>query len=78
MARSAEIIEANAADVARARENGISEYMIDRLTLDAGRIEAIADAVRQIADLPDPVGEVIGATPCPTGWSCASSGCRSA
>ncbi|GIH79456.1 gamma-glutamyl phosphate reductase [Planobispora longispora] len=67
VARSAEIIEANAADVARARENGISEYMIDRLTLDAGRIEAIADAVRQIADLPDPVGEVIRGNTLPNG-----------
>ncbi|WP_141704195.1 glutamate-5-semialdehyde dehydrogenase [Planobispora rosea] len=67
VARSAEIIEANAVDVARARENGTSEYMIDRLTLDAGRIEAIADAVRQIADLPDPVGEVIRGNTLPNG-----------
>ncbi|GAA3441191.1 glutamate-5-semialdehyde dehydrogenase [Planomonospora venezuelensis] len=67
VARSAEIVEANAVDVARARENGTSEYMIDRLGLDAGRIEAIAEAVRQVADLPDPVGEVIRGNTLPNG-----------
>ncbi|MBG0830396.1 glutamate-5-semialdehyde dehydrogenase [Planomonospora sp. ID67723] len=67
VARSAEIVEANALDVAKARENGTSEYMIDRLSLDAGRIEAIAEAVRQVADLPDPVGEVIRGNTLPNG-----------
>ncbi|GGL17880.1 glutamate-5-semialdehyde dehydrogenase [Planomonospora parontospora] len=67
VARSAEIIEANAIDVARARENGTSEYMVDRLSLDAARIEAVADAVRQVADLPDPVGEVVRGSTLPNG-----------
>ncbi|GAA4091624.1 glutamate-5-semialdehyde dehydrogenase [Nonomuraea soli] len=61
------IVEANALDVAKARESGTSEAMIDRLRLDAGRIEAIAEAVRQIADLPDPVGEVARGSTLPNG-----------
>jgi glutamate-5-semialdehyde dehydrogenase len=57
--RTGAIVAANDKDVARAREGGTSEAMIDRLRLDAGRVEKIAEAVRQVADLPDPVGEVI-------------------
>ncbi|GAA0942601.1 glutamate-5-semialdehyde dehydrogenase [Nonomuraea longicatena] len=64
---SAEIVAANAEDVERAREQGISEAMIDRLRLDAARIEAIAEAVRQVADLPDPVGEVVRGGTLPNG-----------
>jgi glutamate-5-semialdehyde dehydrogenase len=45
--------------VARARETGTSEYMIDRLSLSEQRVIAIADAVRKVAALPDPVGEVV-------------------
>ncbi|QQL43876.1 glutamate-5-semialdehyde dehydrogenase [Sulfuriroseicoccus oceanibius] len=56
---TAEIIEANAKDLAAAEENGLSSAMIDRLTLDDGRVKAIADAVRQIVKLDDPVGAVI-------------------
>ncbi|MDF5755273.1 glutamate-5-semialdehyde dehydrogenase [Spongiactinospora sp. TRM90649] len=67
VARSAEIVEANAADVARAREGGTAEAMIDRLRLDPGRIEAIARAVRDIAELPDPVGEVVRGNTLPNG-----------
>jgi len=50
-ARSAEILEANARDVAAATR------LVDRLRLDQGRLEAIAAAVEQVADLPDPLGE---------------------
>jgi len=67
VAATDEIIEANAEDVARAEESGTSAAMIDRLRLDAGRIEAIAAAARQIADLPDPVGEVVRGTTLPNG-----------
>ncbi|GAA4236316.1 glutamate-5-semialdehyde dehydrogenase [Streptosporangium album] len=67
VARSAEIVTANALDVDRARQSGISEYMIDRLRLDEGRVGAIAEAVRQVADLPDPVGEVIRGNTLPNG-----------
>jgi glutamate-5-semialdehyde dehydrogenase len=58
-ARQAGILEANAKDLARATENGLSKAMIDRLTLDPKRVKAIADAVREVASLPDPVGEVL-------------------
>ncbi|MER5627634.1 glutamate-5-semialdehyde dehydrogenase [Streptosporangium sp. NPDC002544] len=67
VAGSAEIVAANALDVEKARESGTSEYMIDRLSLDEARIEAIAEAVRQVADLPDPVGEVIRGNTLPNG-----------
>lgn len=62
-----EIIEANAVDVDKAREGGTSEAMIDRLRLDEARIEAIAQAVRDIAELPDPVGEVVRGGTLPNG-----------
>jgi glutamate-5-semialdehyde dehydrogenase len=58
-ARQAGILEANAKDLARARENGLSSAMIDRLTLDPKRMAAVAAAVREVATLPDPVGEVL-------------------
>jgi glutamate-5-semialdehyde dehydrogenase len=53
------ILEANAKDVAKATADGLSTAMIDRLTLNPKRLEAMADGVRQVAALPDPVGEVI-------------------
>src|SRR5258708_5825942 len=58
VARVPEIVKANEGDVARARETGTAEYMIDRLSLSEQRIIAIADALRKVAALPDPVGEV--------------------
>ncbi|MCA2229895.1 glutamate-5-semialdehyde dehydrogenase [Nonomuraea aurantiaca] len=67
VAHTAEIVEANAKDVAQAREQGTPEAMIDRLRLDGPRIEAFAEAVRQVADLPDPVGEVIRGSTLPNG-----------
>jgi glutamate-5-semialdehyde dehydrogenase len=62
-ARQTLILEANAKDLFRATANGLSKAMIDRLTLDAKRLKAVADAVREVAALPDPVGEVL------TEWS---------
>ncbi|QKG21303.1 glutamate-5-semialdehyde dehydrogenase [Actinomadura verrucosospora] len=67
VAAAPEIVKANASDVARAREGGTSEYMIDRLSLDERRIAAIADAVRQVAALPDPVGESVRGSVLPNG-----------
>ncbi|MBB5785407.1 glutamate-5-semialdehyde dehydrogenase [Nonomuraea jabiensis] len=64
---AAEIVEANAKDVEQARAQGTSEAMIDRLRLDEARVAAIAEAVRQVADLPDPVGEVVRGTTLPNG-----------
>ncbi|WP_131740877.1 glutamate-5-semialdehyde dehydrogenase [Actinomadura roseirufa] len=62
-----QIVKANEADVARARANGVSEYMIDRLSLSAERIAAIAAAVREVAALPDPVGESVRGGVLPNG-----------
>lgn len=59
IARQDELLAANALDIAAAEENGLSSAMIDRLRLDEKRIAAMADGVRQVASLPDPVGEVI-------------------
>ena len=66
-ARAPEIVEANAGDVTRARESGTSDALIDRLTLTAPRVEAIAQALRDVAALPDPVGEVIRGYTLPNG-----------
>lgn len=54
-----EILVANAKDVAAMVEKGAAASFIDRLTLDEGRVEAIASGLEAIADLPDPVGSVI-------------------
>lgn len=55
----AAIIDANAADVAAARDNGISTTLIDRLTLTDRRMAGLVRAIRTIADLPDAVGQVV-------------------
>jgi glutamate-5-semialdehyde dehydrogenase len=52
------ILEANVVDVDRAVGSGMSSTLVDRLCLDAGRIEAMANGLRQVADLADPVGEI--------------------
>ncbi|HXH59618.1 glutamate-5-semialdehyde dehydrogenase [Iamia sp.] len=57
--RTGEVLEANATDVAAAEEGGTSATVVDRLRLDAGRVESMAGGLRQVADLPDPVGEVL-------------------
>ncbi|WP_406674320.1 glutamate-5-semialdehyde dehydrogenase [Nonomuraea sp. N2-4H] len=67
IAHAAELVAANAEDVERAKAQGTSEAMIDRLRLDEARIAAIAEAVRQVADLPDPVGEVVRGSTLPNG-----------
>ena len=66
-ARQALILEANAKDLAAAVEKGLSKAMIDRLTLDAKRLKAVSDAVREVAALPDPVGEVLSVRTRPNG-----------
>jgi glutamate-5-semialdehyde dehydrogenase len=55
-----ELMAANEQDLAAAREAGLAAAMLDRLTLDPKRIRAMADGLREVADLPDPVGEVTG------------------
>jgi glutamate-5-semialdehyde dehydrogenase len=64
---SAQILEANAADVARAREDGINASIIDRLTLTDARIADIAQALRDLISLADPIGEVLDGWSAPNG-----------
>ena len=59
------ILAANATDVARGRASGLTEALIDRLSLDASRVAAMADGLRGLAGLADPVGEVV------RGWDLA-------
>lgn len=59
VAESAYIITENAKDMANAKENGISEIMQDRLLLTEDRIAGTAEGVRQVADLQDPIGQVV-------------------
>ena len=56
---SEKILFANEKDYARAEEAGMAEGLLDRLKLTTARIESMAEGLRQIADLPDPVGEVM-------------------
>ena len=63
----ADILEANRLDLAHAEKNGMAASFIDRLTLDESRINAIADGIRAIAALPDPVGELIAEWDRPNG-----------
>jgi len=58
--RSEELLAANEQDLATGREAGLVPAMLDRLALDPPRIRAMADGLREVADLPDPVGEVTG------------------
>ena len=61
--RAAYAIEANAEDVSRARSEGASTSVVDRLSLTDSRIASMAEGIRAVAAQPDPVGEVIG------GWT---------
>ncbi len=61
------IVEVNARDVQRAIDDGTSVALVDRLTLDASRISAIADALDDVADLPDPVGDIVRGYTLPNG-----------
>ena len=62
-----EILAANAKDMENGRANGLSDAMLDRLMIDAQRLDAIASAVEQVAALPDPVGAIIDRTERPNG-----------
>ncbi|HQY34657.1 glutamate-5-semialdehyde dehydrogenase [Actinotalea sp.] len=62
-----QIVAANALDLERGRAAGTSAGLLDRLELDPGRIAAIAEALRELAALPDPVGEVVRGSTLPNG-----------
>ena len=61
------ILAANAEDVTAGRESGTSEALLDRLSLTTSRIGAMADGLRHVATLPDPVGEVVRGSSLPNG-----------
>lgn len=61
------VVAANAEDLDRARRDGVSASMQDRLRLDADRVAAIAAAVREVVALPDPVGQVVRGSTLPNG-----------
>ena len=69
--RVEQILEANAADVATGREEGLNEALLDRLTLTEERIADMSAGVREIAALPDPVGEIVESWTLPNGLEVA-------
>jgi len=56
---SSDVLAANARDVERGRTAGLTDALVDRLTLTSARVEAMAQGLRDLAALPDPVGEVV-------------------
>ncbi len=68
-ASSAEIVTANADDLDRGRRDEIGAALLDRLRLDDTRVSALAAAVRDVAELPDPVGRVLDRRTLPNGLS---------
>jgi glutamate-5-semialdehyde dehydrogenase len=64
---SAKLISENKKDLATAEQKGLSKAMIDRLTLNPDRIEAMANGLREVVALPDPVGEVLSMRRRPNG-----------
>ncbi len=66
-ARREELLAANAEDVAEAKANGLEPAMLDRLTISAKSIEAMAQGLEQVASLPDPIGEITDMKYRPTG-----------
>ena len=67
LAHGEEILAANAGDVAAARTAGTPEAMVDRLALNPQRVDGIAAGLRQVAGLPDPIGEVLRGSTLPNG-----------
>ena len=61
------ILAANRQDVNKAKENGMTEALIDRLVLNEERVEGMAAGLRKVADLQDPIGEVLSMTTRPNG-----------
>src|SRR4051812_2252328 len=57
--RASDLLDANRVDVERATGGGVSATVIDRLRLTPAKIDAMASGLRQVAALPDPVGEVL-------------------
>ena len=66
-ANTKDILTANDIDIKKARENGMKESLVDRLKLTEERIFSMAEGLRQVADLEDPVGEVLSMKQRPNG-----------
>jgi len=66
-AAAPQVLAANAEDLAAGKARGLSGAMLDRLMLDEARLAGVADAVAAVADLPDPVGQVIDSAERPNG-----------
>ena len=64
-----ELLEANAVDVAAAREAGTEESIVDRLALNPSRVAGMVQGLRDLASLPDPVGDVVRGWRLPNGVS---------
>lgn len=69
--RASEIIAANAKDLENGRTNNIADGLLDRLMLDEKRIQALADAIQTVIDLPDPVGDLVRGKTLPNGLQLA-------
>lgn len=67
LARADDVLSANAADLDAAAASGMAASAVDRLRLDASRLASMADGLRQVAGLPDPVGETLDGTTRPNG-----------
>ena len=67
LAHEEDVLAANAKDIAKAREKGMSSAMIDRLTLTRERIAAMAEGMREVIALPDPVGQYLDTWDRPNG-----------
>ncbi len=67
IAQQSAIIEANNDDLKRGRENGLTSALLDRLALNEQRILSMAEGLRQVAELPDPIGEVLETSVRPNG-----------
>jgi len=65
--REGEILNANRLDYEEAKASGMDDAMLDRLVLDSSRLQSMADDVRTVASLPDPVGEAFDAKVLPNG-----------
>ncbi len=59
LARRAEILAANQKDLEKAKESGLAGAMLERLTLNPARLDAMADGIRRVVKLPDPVGQIL-------------------
>lgn len=66
-AHAEEILEANEKDMQKGKDNGMHQGLLDRLKLDRRRIEAMAEGLRQVAALPDPIGECLESFDRPNG-----------